>query len=139
MDRPVSWPRTGEWRRAIAIASILISSATIQGICDVLATSGVGERGVVWMWAVDAGIALIGIGALARGVDSVDRRRLGVVLLSLFAFCYLFVWTRTLTSGHPTFWWGMLGVVDTLQSNLVVLLAWALARAWPDTSPNARC
>ena len=128
MDRPASWPRDGEWRRAIAIASILIASAMIQGICDVLATSGVGERGVVWMWAVDAGIALIGIGALARGVDSVDRRRLGVVLLSLFAVSYLFVWTRTLTSHHPAFWWGVLGVVDTLQSNLVVLLAWALAR-----------
>ena len=100
----------------------------IQGICDVLATSGVGERGVVYMWAVDAGIALLGIGILARGVDSVDRRRLGIVLLSLFACAYLLVWTRTLASHSPAFWWGVLGVVDTLQSNLVVLLAWALAR-----------
>lgn len=100
----------------------------IQGICDVLATSGVGERGVVYMWAVDAGIALLGIGALARGVDSVDRRRLGITLLGIFAACYLFVWTRTLHSAQPAFWWGALGVVDTLQSNLVVLLAWALAR-----------
>ena len=128
MDRPASWPREGEWRRAIAIGSILIASATIQGICDVLATSGVGERGIVWMWAVDAGIALLGIGALARGVDSVDRRRLGIVLLCVFALSYLLVWTRTMTSANPAFWWGVLGVVDTLQSNLVVLLAWALAR-----------
>jgi len=126
--RPVSWPQPGEWRRAIAISSILIASAMIQGICDVLATSGVGERGVVYMWAVDAGIALLGIGALARGVDSVDRRRLGISLLAGFAACYAFVWTQTLHSGNAPFWWGVLGVVDTLQSNLVVLLAWALAR-----------
>ena len=128
MARPVSWPQRGEWRRAFAISSILIASAMIQGICDVLATSGVGETGVVWMWAVDAGIALIGIGALARGVDSVDRRRLGMTLLVGFALCYLAVWTQTLRGDHPAFWWGVLGVVDTLQSNLVVLLAWALAR-----------
>ena len=126
--RPVSWPQRGEWQRAVAISSILIASAMIQGICDVLATSGVGERGIVYMWAVDAGIALLGIGALARGVDSVDRRRLGITLLMIFAACYLFVWSRTLHSAHTAFWWGALGVVDTLQSNLVVLLAWALAR-----------
>ncbi len=138
MARPVSWPRRGEWRRAFAISSILIVSAMMQGICDVLATSGVGERGVVWMWAVDAGIALIGIGALARGVDSVDRRRLGMALLTVFAASYLFVWNRTLHSHTPTFWWGMLGVVDTLQSNLVVLLAWALARDLFDESQAIR-
>ncbi len=128
MARPTSWPQRGEWHRAVAISAILIASAMIQGICDVLATSGVGERGVVWMWAVDAAIALVGIGALARGVDSVDRRRLGITLLCVFAACYLFVWHRTLHSATPAFWWGALGVVDTLQSNLVVLLAWALAR-----------
>ncbi len=128
MARPVSWPQRGEWRRAFAISSILIASAMIQGICDVLATSGVGGRGVVWMWAVDAGIALIGIGALARGVDSVDRRRLGITLLGGFAACYLFVWSQTLAGTHRALWWGVLGVVDTLQSNLIVLLAWALAR-----------
>ena len=138
MPSPVSWPQRGEWRRAIAISSILIVSAMMQGICDVLATSGVGERGIVWMWAVDAGIALVGIGALARGVDSMDRRRLGMALLTLFAASYLFVWNRTLHSDSPTFWWGMLGVVDTLQSNLVVLLAWALARDLFDESQAIR-
>lgn len=128
MVKPASWPQRGEWRRAIAVSSILIASAMIQGICDVLATSGVGERGVVYMWAVDAGIALVAIGALARGVDSIDRRKLGIGLLLTFALGYLGVWSQTLTSSNPAFWWGVLGVVDTLQSNLVVLLAWALAR-----------
>lgn len=112
----------------IAITAILVVSATIQGICDVLATSGVGQRGVVYMWAVDAAIALVGIGALARGVDRVDRRRLGVALLWVFAGCYGLVSWLTRNSEQAAFWWGSLGVIDTLQSNLVVLLAWAIAR-----------
>lgn len=132
IDLPVSFPRTGEWRRVIAISMILIGSATIQGICDVLSTTGVvnfgGHRGVVVLWAIDAGIAVAGIGALSRWVDSVDRRKIGTWMLIAFALSYLAIWVQTRDQGAHTLLWGLLGVIDTLQSNLVVLIAWALAR-----------
>ena len=132
VSRPASLPRRGEWRRATAIAVVLIASAFIQGICDVLATSAVavqgGNKGIVALWAVDAGIALLGIGSLTAWVDRTDRRSLGIWMLGVFALCYLGVWSQTRGDDPHPMWWGTLGVVDTLQSNLVVLTAWALAR-----------
>lgn len=92
-----------------------------------MATSS-GFRGVLALWAVDAAIALTGITLLAPWLQRIRPRQLVVTLLIGFGAAIALIWAAT-RSGHAAPWWWMaLGIVNTLQSNLVVLAAWTLAR-----------
>lgn len=125
-------PHRGEWRRFAAIAVVLTASAMIQGICDVISVSGVvthaGLDSVLWLWASNALLALTGVSALSLWVDRVARRRLTITLFLTFAGVYVLLWAAMETHLYPAAAYGVLGIVDTVQANMISLAGWALAR-----------
>ncbi len=114
------------------MALLLVVSAAVQGIADVLSTvalvTSAGYRGVIALWAVDAAIALTGITLLAPWLQRIRPRRLAMALLAGFGAALALIWAATRGGQAAPGWWMAVGIVNTLQSNLVVLAAWTLAR-----------
>lgn len=126
------WPQHGERRAFAGVALLLGVSAAVQGIGDVLSTaalaSSAGFRGVLLLWAADAAIALIGISLFAPWLQKVRPRPLAGTLTAGFGVVFAILWAATRGGDAAPWWWIALGIVNTLQANLVVLAAWTLAR-----------
>jgi hypothetical protein len=114
------------------VAILLVVSAAVQGVGDVLSTAALassnGLRGVLLLWAVDAAISLAGISLFAPWLQRVRPRELAVAVALGFGIAIAAIWAGTRAPQAPAGWWIVLGIVNTLQSNLVVLAAWTLAR-----------
>lgn len=125
-------PLRGERRGFAAVAILLVVSAAVQGVGDVLSTAALassnGLRGVLLLWAVDAAISLAGISLFAPWLQRVRPRELAVAVALGFGIAIAAIWAGTRAPQAPAGWWIVLGIVNTLQSNLVVLAAWTLAR-----------
>lgn len=126
------WPQPGERRAFAGVALLLVVSAAVQGIGDVLSTAALatssGLRGVIALWAADAAIALTGITLFAPWLQRIRPRQLAAALLIGFGAAIALIWAATRGGGAAPGWWMALGIVNTLQGNLVVLAAWTLAR-----------
>lgn len=129
---PPNWPASGERRAFGAVALVLMLSAAVQGIADVSATSALadssGPGAVLLLWSVEAAITWLGIALFAPWLSKVAPRGVAVAVAVGFAvlFALLALVTRSAQAGSG--WWILVGVINGLQADLLVLAAWTMAR-----------
>lgn len=119
-------------RRAIAIAAVLTCSALMQEVAGIIGTSGVvadaGIDPLLGLWVLDAIIAVVCALGLGLIIDRSPRRRLAIGLLGVFGMAYIATWGMRLAGVSPATSYGVLYSINSVESRLVPLTVWALAR-----------
>ena len=119
-------------RRALAIAAVLTCSALMQEVAGIVGTSGVvagaGVDPLLGLWVFDAFIAIVCALGLGLIIDRAPRRRLAIGLLGLFGVGYIAIWGMRTAGFSPAACYGALYSVNSVESRLVPLTVWALAR-----------
>lgn len=119
-------------KRALAIAAVLTSSALMQEIAGIVGTSGVvadaGIDPLLGLWVFDAIIAVVCALGLGLIIDRAPRRRLAIGLLGVFGAGYVAIWGMRLLHFSPAASYGALYSLNSVESRLVPLTVWALAR-----------
>ncbi len=119
-------------RRALAIAAVLTCSALMQEVAGIIGTSGVvadaGVDPLLGLWVLDAIIAVVCALGLGLIIDRSPRRRLAIGLLGVFGMAYIATWVMRLSGVSPAKSYGVLYSINSIESRLVPLTVWALAR-----------
>ena len=119
-------------RRALAIAAVLTCSALMQELAGIIGTSGVvsdaGVDPLLGLWVFDAVIAVVCALGLGLIIDRSPRRRLAIALLGVFGLGYVAIWAMRLYGVAPATCYAVLYSVNSVESRLVPLTVWALAR-----------
>ena len=119
-------------RRALAIAAVLTCSALMQEVAGIIGTSGVvadaGVDPLLGLWVLDAIIAVVCALGLGLIIDRSPRRRLAIGLLGVFGMAYIATWVMRVSGVSPAKSYGVLYSINSIESRLVPLTVWALAR-----------
>lgn len=128
----MSGPVPSVRRRAIAIAAVLTCSALMQEVAGIIGTSGVvsdaGVDPLLGLWIFDAMIAVVCALGLGLIIDRAPRRRLAIGLLGVFGIGYIATWGMRLAGVSPATSYGVLYSLNSVESRLVPLTVWTLAR-----------
>ena len=119
-------------KRAIAIAAVLTCSALMQELAGIIGTSGVvsdaGVDPLLGLWVFDAVVAVVCALGLGLIIDRSPRRRLAIALLGVFGLAYVGIWAIRAYGVAPATCYAVLYSVNSIESRLVPLTVWALAR-----------
>lgn len=123
--------KKGEWPLLLSLTILLMLSAAVYELSDVIATAGfvsdVGPENVPQLWIVTVSISLVVVGGYAMIVDRTSRVRLLKGLFAGFTLAYLAILALLWFDAPDWLSYPLLYITADLQISLFPLAFWALA------------